>query len=275
MGRIASYRDLGCLVTGASSGIGRDIALLLAREGARLVLTARREDLLRELAEACLEAGAIAAYALPYDLDDPETPKQLVAMAENHLGHVDVLINNAGFAVPGLFAGTDLERTLSMLRVNVSASVELAHRVLPGMVRRNAGGILNLASMAGYQATPYQSAYAGTKAFLLNWSDGLHQEYKHTNVAITALCPGVTDTEFFKAAGYPKASGILKYRMACPPVAKLGVRALAKGKMEAVPGGLNKTLLFIQRLLPRSWVANVARKLMGVRPMPVRKTPRP
>ncbi|MDJ0520603.1 MAG: SDR family oxidoreductase [Planctomycetota bacterium] len=271
MGRITTYRDLGCLVTGASSGIGADIARLLAREGARLVLTARREDRLRELADECTELGAIAAWPIVADLDEPGAPEHVATMAENHLGHVDVLINNAGFAVPGLFASTDLERTLSMIRVNVMASVELAHRLLPGMVRRKTGGILNVASMASFQAAPYQSAYAGTKAFLLNWSDGLHQEYKHTGVAITALCPGVTDTEFFDAAGYPKAAGILKWRAECLPVAELGVRALARGRMEAVPGVLNKVLLFIQRLMPRTLVADVSRRLMGGRPTPVRR----
>jgi len=274
MGRIASYRDLGCLVTGASSGIGRDIALLLAKEGARLALTARREDRLLEVAEACRAAGALAAYALPFDLDRPEAPAELAEMARGHLGEVDVLINNAGFAVPGLFVRGELERTLSMIRVNVMASVELAHRLLPGMLKRDKGGILNVASMAGYQAAPYQSAYAGTKAFLLNWSDGLHQEHKHTNVAITALCPGVTDTEFFEAAGYPVASGILKVRAKCGPVAQRGVRALARGRMEAVPGGLNNTLLFLERLLPRTFVAGLSRRLMGGRPMPAGRGPR-
>jgi len=184
-----------------------------------------------------------------------------------------VLINNAGFAVPGLFVRGDLERTLAMIRVNVMASVELAHRLLPGMLKRRSGGILNVASMAGYQAAPYQSAYAGTKAFLLNWSDGLHQEHKHTGVAITALCPGVTETEFFEAAGYPEASGILKVRAKCEPVARCGVRALARGRMEAVPGGLNKTLLFLQRFLPRAFVAGVSRRLMGGRPMPSGRGP--
>ncbi len=272
MARIASYRDLGCLVTGASSGIGADTARLLAREGARLVLTARREDRLLALAEECRELGAIAAYGIVADLDDPAAPAHVVEMAENHLGHVDVLINNAGFAVPGLFASSDLERTLSMLRVNVCAAVELAHRLLPGMVKRRQGGILNVSSMAGHLPAPYQSAYAGTKAFLLNWSNGLHQEYKHSKVAITALCPGVTDTEFFDAAGYPQGGSIMKLSAPCGPVAELGVRALAQGKMEAVPGPLNKLLLFLPRFLPHTWVASASRRVMGGRPKPERRS---
>ena len=173
--------------------------------------------------------------------------------------------------MPGLFTRTDVERTTSMIRVNVIAPVVLTRRWLPPMVKRNRGGILNVASVAGYQAAPYQSAYAGTKAFLLNWSDGVHQEYKHTNVAITALCPGVTDTEFFEAAGYTKLTGFLKMRMPSMQVAKLGVKALRKGRMEAVPGLSNKLAIFVQRIFPRRFVASVSRRLMGGRPLPTRK----
>ena len=270
MGHIASFKDLGCLVTGASSGIGRDLALLLAERGARLVVTARREDRLRALAATCRERGAPAAYGLTFDLDEPAAPAALAQMAENHLGHVDVLINNAGFAVPGLFPKTDLDRVLSMLRVNVLAAVELAHRLLPGMLERGRGGILNVASMAGFQAAPYTSAYGGTKAFLLNWSNGLHQEVKESGVAITALCPGVTDTEFFDAAGYRSLTGFLQRRAACRPVAEAGLRALQRGRMEVVPGALNASAIFLQRLMPRRFVASVSRRLMGGRPYPTR-----
>ena len=147
----------------------------------------------------------------------------------------------------------------------------LAHRLLAGMVSRNGGGILNVSSVAGYQAAPYQSAYAGTKAYVLGWSDGLHQEYKHTNVAITALCPGVTDTEFFEAAGYRKLTGFLKYRMDSQKVARIGLEALRRGRMEALPGLLNKSTVFLQRFLPRRAVASLSRRLMGGRPMPTRK----
>ncbi len=271
MGRINSFKDLGCLVTGASAGIGREIALLLAAEGARLVLTARRGDRLRALAQACLAAGAPAAYALPYDLADPSVPDELAQMAENHLGHVDVLINNAGFAEPGLFHLTDRSRLMNMLQVNVAASVALAYRLLPGMVERDHGALLNVASMAGFQAAPYTSAYGGTKAFLLNWSDGLHQEYKETGIAISALCPGVTDTEFFEAAGYRNLTGFLSKRMPAKPVAQAGLDALRRGRMEVVPGALNAFSIFMERFVPRPWVAAVSRRLMGGRPFPTRK----
>ena len=270
MARIASFQGLGCLVTGASAGIGREIALQLAAEGARLVLTARREDRLRELAEACRAAGAQAAYVIPADLGDPAAPEYVATMAENHLGAVDVLINNAGFGKAGLFHRAPRERLLEMIQVNVSASVELAHRLLPGMLDRNHGAILNVASMAAYQPAPYTSTYGGTKAFLLEWSGGLHQEYKESGVIISALCPGVTETEFFDVAGWGNLTGFLNTRMDAGRVARVGLDALRGGKMDAMPGAMNRFAIFAQRLLPRTWVAAMSRRLMGGRPYPAR-----
>ena len=271
MARIASFNSLGCLVTGASAGIGRDMALQLAAEGARLVLSARREDRLRELAEACRGLGAQAAYAIPEDLADPGAPARLAEMAENHLGHVDVLINNAGFGKAGLFHKAPRERLLQMIQVNITASVDLAHRLLPGMLDRNMGAVLNVASMAAYQPAPYTSVYGATKAFLLEWSGGLHQEYKESGVIISALCPGVTDTEFFDVAGWGNISGFINRRMPSARVATVGLDALRRGKMEAMPGFQNRVAIFAQRFLPRTWVATMSRRLMGGRPYPTRE----
>lgn len=268
MARIKTYRDLGCLVTGASSGIGREIARQLADAGARIVVTARREDRLAELIVELKERGAADAFAVIADLSDPKAPEQIVRAADAHLGHVDVLINNAGFAVPGPFIRSDLDRTATMIEVNITASVRLARLLLPGMVTRNQGAVMNVASIAAFQAAPYQGAYAGTKAFLLVWSDSVNQEVKHTDVEVTALCPGVTDTEFFEAAGYRSLGKILKYRMDAGKVARVGLSRLRRGKMEAVPGFMNKTLLFIQRFVPRTWVAALSRRLLAGRPTP-------
>lgn len=273
MGRIDSFEDLGCLVTGASSGIGRDIARLLAAQGARLAISARRGERLETLAGELKDGGAPEAHVLVADLAQQGAPAALARDATARLGQVDVLVNNAGFGVAGQFAGCDLDRTLAMLQVNVAAAVELARLLLPGMIQRGRGGVLNVASMAGYQAAPYQSAYAGTKAFLLNWSDGLHQEVKHTDVAVTALCPGVTDTEFFEVAGYRRLTGFLKHRMPSMKAAAVGVRALRRGKMEAVPGFLNKTAIFLQRFLSRRLVASVSRRLLGGRSHSKRRPP--
>ncbi len=265
MGRIASFEDMGCLVTGASSGIGRALALLLAAEGARIAITARREDRLRELAGELEAAGAKAAHVIVEDLADPESPKRLFAAAEEALDGVDVLINNAGFAAPGHYVRVDYERTLAMIQVNCAAVAALARLALPAMVKRGRGGIMTVASVAAFQAAPYQSGYGATKGFDLLLSDGIHQEVKHTPLAITALCPGVTDTEFFDAAGYTNLSGFLNKRMPVEKCARVGLAAFRKGKMAVIPGFTNKLVIFIQRFLPRSWVAAASRRVLGSR----------
>jgi short-subunit dehydrogenase len=265
MGRIRDFRGLGCLVTGASSGIGREIALELARRGARLAVTARRAERLEALVAALREAGAPAAFALPEDLADPEAPARLAARAVAALGEVDILVNNAGFSVPGLFAHTDPARTQRMIQVNCAAPVALTHLLLSDMVRRDRGGVLTVSSVAGYQAAPFQSAYAASKAFLLNFSASLHQEYKRTGLAVTALCPGVTDTEFFEAAGYRRLGRYLNRRMPADRVARVGVAAFARGRMEAIPGFGNRLLVVAQRLFTRRFVASVSRWLMAGR----------
>jgi short-subunit dehydrogenase len=270
VGRIREFRDLRCLVTGASSGIGRDLALLLAERGARLAVSARREDRLEEVATALRSAGAPEAVVLVEDLSEAGAGRRLADRAREALGHVDLLVNNAGFAVPGFYTRTDLDRTLDMIQVNVVAQVELTRLLLPDMVRRNVGGVLTVSSVAGFEVAPYQNAYASSKAFLLHFSVGLYQEYKHTALALTALCPGVTDTEFFEAAGYRKMTGYLKRRMPSLKVAKAGLKGLERGRMVVVPGCLNKAMVFTRRLVPGRLSAAVSRRLMIGRGLPVR-----
>ena len=265
MGRIESFAGMGCLVTGASAGIGREIARLLADAGARLVVTARREDRLAELCEELRTRGAREAHAAPIDLAAADGVDRVIAAAESALGHVDVLINNAGFAVPGSFLRSAEERTAAMIAVNVTAATLLLRRLLPGMVKRERGGVLNVASVAAFQAAPYQSAYAGTKSYLLNLSESVYQEVKHTNVAVTALCPGVTDTEFFDAAGYRNLGPYMNRRMSAVKVARLGLKGLRRGKPVVVPGFVNRALLFVERFTPRALVGEVSRRLMGGR----------
>ncbi|MCA9315587.1 MAG: SDR family oxidoreductase [Planctomycetes bacterium] len=275
MSRIRSWSGWGALVTGASSGIGAAIARRLAADGARLVLTARRQDRLEALATELREAGAPEVYVVVADLAEPGAPAHVAAQATALLKRVDLLVNNAGFAVPGRFDHGDLERQRSMLRLNVEASTELLRRLLSPMLEAGRGAVLNVASIAGYQAAPYQAAYAGTKAYLLNLSCGVHQEVKGSGVHVTALCPGVTDTEFFEAAGYTRLTGILRWRMDVDRVARAGLAAVAKGRMEVVPGLVNKAELFSQRFLPRTWVAALAKRLLEGRPHPESPDGRP
>lgn len=262
---VDSFEGLACLVTGASSGIGREIAHLLAAEGARLAITARREDRLHAVAAACRERGAPAVHVLPADLGAPGAVESLVRAAEAALGPIDVLINNAGFAVPGSFARSRIDRTQAMLEVNVVAATLLMRHLLPGMVKRGRGAVLNVASVASFQAAPYQAGYAGTKSYLLNLSESVHQEVKHQGVVVTALCPGVTDTEFFEAAGYRRLGAFMDRRMPADRVAADGIQGLRKGRMTVVSGFLNRALVFLERFLPRRWVAEVSRRMMAGR----------
>jgi short-subunit dehydrogenase len=265
MGKIRSFRGLGCLVTGASAGIGLSFARLLAAEGARVVVTARRLDRLEALAEELERLGAPEAFAVAEDLSDPDAPARLAATAESLLGHVDVLVNNAGFSVPGRFARSDLARTRTLLHVNVLAATELMRRLLPGMLERDRGGIVTVSSLAGYQATAFQAAYAASKAYLLVLSESVHMEVRGTGVSVTTLSPGTTDTEFFEAAGYRHLGPVTKWRMDPDRVARVGLRGLRRGRLTVVPGVGNRILNFLPRLFTRRFVGRVTAWLMGGR----------
>jgi uncharacterized protein len=265
MAGMPTFRDLRCLVTGASAGIGREIARALAREGARLALTARRADRLEALAAEARDAGAPEVHVLAFDLAEADAPDLLADAAEAALGGVDLLVNNAGFAVPGSFQRSDPERTRAMLRVNVEAPTRLMRRLLPPMAARGHGAVLNVSSLAAFQPAPFQAAYAGTKAYLLNLSESVHQEALRDGVLVTALCPGVTDTEFFDAAGYRRLGRFMEHRMPADRVARIALAALRKGRMTVVCGVKNRVLLFIERFAPRTFVAAVSRRLMAGR----------
>ncbi len=250
--RASPFRDVGALVTGASSGIGVAIAKELARAGARLALTARRAGLLEAVADECRELGSPAVAVIVDDLADPAAAARIAEQATAVLGGVDVLVNNAGFAVPGLSERADPARVAAMIQVNCASPVALTRLLLPPMLARGRGWILNVASMAGIVPAPFQAGYAGTKAFNLNWSESLREEVAARGVVVSALCPGVTDTEFFEAAGYRHLGKFMKHRMAAEPVARAGIRALSKKRPRVVPGALNKMLMFVGvRLAPR------------------------
>ena len=265
------FQNLGALVTGASSGIGAAIARRLAADGARLALSARRADRLEALAAECQLLGSPAVAVIADDLADKAAPARIAAKATAALGHVDVLVNNAGFAVPGLSERASMDRVAAMIEVNVTAHVALTRLLLPGMLDRGSGWLLTVASMAGIMPAPYQAGYAGTKAFLLNWSESLREEVRSRGVRVTALCPGMTDTEFFEAAGYRGTNKFTSSKMPADRVARAGLAALAKDRPRVVPGAINKILIFAgMRLSPRWFVQFVARKLMARRPPPTR-----
>lgn len=270
MASSSPFSGARALVTGASAGIGAAIARRLARAGASLALTARRADRLDALVAECRTLGAPAAHAVVDDLADPAGPARVAAAAVERLGGVDVLVNNAGFGVPGLSERMPLDRALAMVDVNVKAPIVLTRTLLPAMLERRRGWILQVASVAGLAPSPYHAAYAGTKAFLANWAQSMHEELRRRGVVVTALCPGVTDTEFFDVAGYPRG-GFLERRMPSDRVAAVGLAALGRGRALAVPGVLNKLLVVVgTRLAPRGLTRRIAGRLMRGRPEPRR-----
>lgn len=255
-------------MTGASSGIGAEVARALAGHGCRLVLTARRADRLEALAAALTAAGAPAVHVVPADLADRAEAARVAARATELLGGVDLLVNNAGFAVPGLTERAPLDRTLGMLDVNMVAPVILTRTLLPAMVEARRGWVLNVASVAGIGPAPYQAGYSGTKAFLLHWSESFREEVRDRGVVVTALCPGVTDTEFFEAAGYRGSNRFLRWKLPADRVARAGLDALARGRCRVVTGWQNRLLVFATRFSPRWLIQAVAARLMRRRPSP-------
>jgi short-subunit dehydrogenase len=251
------------LVTGASAGIGREFALALAGRGYDLVLVARRRERLDELAATILVAHpAQRAEVVGADLVQPDAPATIAAaVAERGLA-VDLLVNNAGFGTYGGFAGTDPAREHEEIAVNVSALVGLTHAFLPGMLARRRGGVINVASTASFQPVPYMAVYGATKAFVLSFSQALHEEARGTGVHVMALCPGATTTEFFAIAGTGAQVGMQR---SVHDVVQTGLRAFDKKRAIAIDGVGNALLANTTRLLPRELVTRVGARLLRPR----------
>ncbi|SOJ52646.1 Serine 3-dehydrogenase [Mycobacterium simulans] len=242
--------DRAAIVTGASSGIGEEFAKILTRRGYQVVLVARRVDRLEDIA-ARLGANA---HPLPTDLSDRDDRASLPDRVDA-LGLVpDILINNAGLSTLGVVAKSVPEKELNLVEVDVAAVVDLCSRFLPGMVDRQLGAVLNLASVAALGPLPGQAAYAAAKAFVLSYTHGLRGELRGTGVVATALCPGPVDTGFGDAAGFTKeeADAALPRAMWVPAdkVAKAGIDGLAAGKSVVVPGGVNRVSAPLFRVAP-------------------------
>jgi uncharacterized protein len=248
------------LITGASSGIGECFARALAERKRNLVLVARSADRLEALAAELRERHGILAEPLPADLSGPGAPANLAArLVEKGLA-IDLLINNAGFGARGEFATLPLERQVRMLDLNVLALVELTHCLLPAMIERRAGGVVNVASTASFQPVPYTAVYAASKAFVVSFSMALAEELRPYNVRVVTLCPGGTQTNFFQASGYgrPDMLGSLQTPEA---VVAAGLRALDRNSGLAVPRLINKAMVFVQRFVPRSLPVKAAARM--------------
>lgn len=247
--------DRTCVVTGASSGIGVELARLLAGRGHGVTLVARREDRLRALAGELAAAHGIRAEVVAADLADESSRSGVAtALAERGLT-VDVLVNNAGFSTMGAVARSDAAREVAMVRTDVEAVVHLCSTFVPGMVDRGRGAVLNVASTAAFQPLPGQAGYAASKAFVLAYTRALAQELRGTGVVATALCPGPVHTEFAHAAGIDdqQAGDSLPKIMwvAAADVAKAGLDGLEKGRDVVIPGPANRVAASLAHLTPR------------------------
>jgi uncharacterized protein len=245
------------LVTGASAGIGLELATQLAAGGTHLVLTARRRDRLEDISAKLRTAYKIQTELFTADLAKPDAAEQIYSYTKQKGISIDLLINNAGFGQYGELAQVETQRLLDMVHVNCSAVVHLTRLYLPEMIARRSGDILILASTASFQAVPYISTYAATKAFDLLFAEGLAEEMKPYGIRVCALCPGSTESEFHAVAGQQEFTG--KYpQETAEKVARTGLQALAAGKSYVISGLGNYFGAQSQRLVPRRLVTRIA-----------------
>lgn len=240
------------LVTGASMGLGREYARLLARDGHDLVLVARSEELLRRLARELEDAHGASCRVLVADLADPDAPKRIVQVLADLDVAVDVLVNNAGFGTNGPFLQQDPGRELDMIQVNVAAVVHLTRLLCPAMVERGRGAVLNVASVAAFQAGPGMATYYATKAFVLSFSEAIAHELRGTGVTVTCHCPGAVDTEFGHTSGNQDSVLFAAGAADAVAVAEHGYRAMKAGRVVAVPGAVNWLAAQSARVTPRA-----------------------
>lgn len=254
------------VITGASSGIGLELAKLFAADKHNLVLVARNQGALEKLAEELRREHGVEVVVLPKDLANPSTPQgifdHLVAAGIT----VDVVVNNAGFGAVGALAALPTQRQLDMIQVNVSALTHLTRLFLPGMIERGRGGILNVGSTAGFQPGPNMAVYYATKAYVLSFTEALAEELCGTKVKVTCLAPGPTATGF-AAIAHEEDTLLFRFGlMDAKHVARLGYRGFCHGKVLVVPGAINKLVAFAVRLSPRILVRKLVKLLQT--PMP-------
>ena len=253
------------LITGASSGIGKEIAQLAARDRLDLVLVARQEDKLHALAQELEKAHSVRVHVVAADLADTAAPQRIYDRLQQSGVVVDILVNNAGFGVHGPFLEMSLERQSAMIEVNVQALMKLTHLFAIGMKSRGFGRVLHIASTAGFQSGPYMAVYYATKSFVILFSEALAEELKGTGVTVTCHCPGATATEFGAVSGNDKTRLFKQGQVASVvDVASDAWGAMNGGRVLKIHGVLNLAMMEAQRLGPRaltrkitSWINDV------------------
>lgn len=252
MGSPDLKRNQTALITGASGGIGYELAKLFARDGYDLVLVARTKEMLLDAARELERKFGTSCRVMARDLTLASAPQEIANELKAESIQIDVLVNNAGYGGSGPFWQTSLERELRMIQLNIASLTHLTKLLLPGMLERRQGKILNVASTAAFQPGPLMAVYYATKAYVLSFSEAIANELKGTGVTATALCPGPTRTGFQETAGIQQTrlihSGII---MDAQQVARIGYRGLLQGKTVVIPGFWNKIGVLLIRLAPR------------------------
>ena len=251
------------LITGASSGIGYEFAKIYAKKGYNLVITARRKNNLDRIKQE-LESfdTAICVDIIVLDLSKQNSAKELYEVVKQRGILIDTLINNAGFGVYGNFIETDIEKEIDMIELNIKSLVVLTKLFLKDMVSRNNGTIINVASTAAFQPGPLMSVYYASKNIEQTFTESIRNEVRDTNVNISVLCPGPTDTEFEKSASLEESSLFTKLKVMKPEkVAIIGYKGINRNKSVIIPGILNNILITFNKIIPRALVINIVRKL--------------
>ncbi|TXD72829.1 SDR family oxidoreductase [Aequorivita antarctica] len=250
------------LVTGAASGLGFELALLLAKDGYDLVLVDINIEKLQEVKEEIAALYPSDIQLINKDLSQQNVSEEIFQALEGK--SINVLINNAGFGIFGSFNDTDWERDAAMLNLHVLTTTHLTKLILKGMVARGSGKIMNMSSLAAFQPGPLMSLYYASKAYILSFSEAIANELKGTGVTVTVLCPGQTKTCFQEVVsnGTNASENKIKFNIACPTeVAEYGYKAMQKGKVVAIPGTFNKFLSRLPRFVPRRTVTAIIRKI--------------
>jgi len=250
-------KDSYALVTGASSGVGYELAKLLAKDGKNVVIVARSQDRLEELKTEVAEKYATTVTVLPQDLSNPNSPEEIFSELQKRHINVDVLVNNAGFGVWGKFSETKLQEELAMIQVNFTSLIHLTKLFLKGMLENKSGWILNVASLCAFTPVPMETVYCSTKAGVLHFSEAIAYELKGTGVSVTCLCIGLAKTEFHKRARMESARAAQRKMMDAATVAQDGLNDLKKGKVISIPGLQYRVWPQLVRFLPRNLVTSI------------------
>ncbi|MEE8043889.1 MAG: SDR family oxidoreductase [Thermodesulfobacteriota bacterium] len=249
------------LITGASSGIGMGLAKLFAADGSDLVLVARREDRLNELAEELKSEHGIEVHVLPKDLSKKTSPKEIFNHLKKEKIEIHVLVNNAGFGSRGTVSELDTDLQVDMVQVNAAALTHLTSLFLPGIIERGQGGILNVGSLAGFQPGPNLAVYFATKAYVLSFTEALAEEISNPNIKVSCFAPGPVKTEFGEKSDLEDSLLFKMSLMDLEPAVKAGYEGFRKGKTIVIPGLKQQIVPFLNRFTPRLIVRKIAKKL--------------